>query len=85
MSNLCQVPDVTPLPPSQSVNSSAQEGSSTNQGYQRFLDVLNKGVDINLLDKVCNIYNAYNNFKSVLGCYTMVYCVVQHNTHVLTK
>ncbi|XP_053189121.1 zinc finger protein 318-like [Scomber japonicus] len=48
----CKVPDVTPLPPSQSVNSSAQEGSSTNQGYQRFLDVLNKGVDINLLDKV---------------------------------
>ncbi|XP_062289680.1 zinc finger protein 318-like [Scomber scombrus] len=51
----CKVPDVTPLTPSQSVNSPAQEGSSTNQGYQRFLDVLNKGVDINLLNKVPDV------------------------------
>ncbi|KAM7393609.1 hypothetical protein PAMP_020467 [Pampus punctatissimus] len=46
-----KVPDVTPLSPRQSMTSPAQEESSVNKGFQRFLSVLNKGVDIDLLRK----------------------------------
>ncbi|KAM7418439.1 hypothetical protein PAMA_015860 [Pampus argenteus] len=46
-----KVPDVTPLPPRQSVTSPAREESSVNKGFQRFLSVLNKGVDIDFLSE----------------------------------
>ncbi|XP_070684350.1 micronuclear linker histone polyprotein-like [Pempheris klunzingeri] len=47
-----EVPDVTPPPPSQSVTSPANEENSVDKGFQRFLSVLNKGVDIDLLSRI---------------------------------
>ncbi|XP_040003444.1 uncharacterized protein DDB_G0271670-like isoform X2 [Xiphias gladius] len=48
-----EVPDVTP-PPSQSVASPTKGENSDNKGFQRFLSVLNKGVDIDLLSRIVN-------------------------------
>ncbi|XP_019939234.2 zinc finger protein 318-like [Paralichthys olivaceus] len=45
--------DVTPPPPSQRVTSPARE-ETCNMGFQRFLSILNKGVDINLLSRIVN-------------------------------
>ncbi|KAG7238218.1 hypothetical protein INR49_031133, partial [Caranx melampygus] len=49
-----EVADVTLHPPSQRVSSAPKEEHSVNKGFQRFLSVLNKGVDINLLSKIVN-------------------------------
>ncbi|XP_029286132.1 uncharacterized protein LOC115007228 isoform X2 [Cottoperca gobio] len=49
-----EVPDVTPPPPSQSVASPAKEENSVNKGFQRFLSVLNKGVDMDFLSRIVN-------------------------------
>ncbi|XP_047200514.1 uncharacterized protein LOC118125290 isoform X2 [Hippoglossus stenolepis] len=48
-----EVPDVTPPPPSQRVTSPAKE-ETRDMGFQRFLSVLNKGVDIDLLSRIVN-------------------------------
>ncbi|XP_035515827.1 uncharacterized protein LOC118326827 isoform X2 [Morone saxatilis] len=59
-SNLCvlptnrEVPDISPPLASRSVTSPAKEESSANQGFQRFLSVLNKGVDMDLLSRIVN-------------------------------
>ncbi|XP_038570383.1 zinc finger protein 318-like isoform X1 [Micropterus salmoides] len=47
-------PDVPLPPPSRSVTSPAKEKNSVNQGFQRFLSVLNKGVDMDLLSRIVN-------------------------------
>ncbi|KAM4612389.1 uncharacterized protein ACJ7VT_012928 [Polymixia lowei] len=49
-----QVPDVKPQPPSQSPASPVLEQNTVSKGFERFLSVLNKGVDINLLAKIVN-------------------------------
>ncbi|CAB1444896.1 unnamed protein product [Pleuronectes platessa] len=48
-----EVPEVTPPPPSQRVTSPAKE-ETRDMGFQRFLSVLNKGVDIDLLSRIVN-------------------------------
>ncbi|XP_074487151.1 uncharacterized protein LOC141765116 [Sebastes fasciatus] len=47
-----EVPDVTPPPPSRNVTSPAKEEIGFNQGFQRFLSVLNKGVDMDFLSRI---------------------------------
>lgn len=54
MSDISQVADVTLHPPSQRASSTPTEEHNVNKGFQRFLSVLNKGVDINLLSKIVN-------------------------------
>ncbi|XP_073330935.1 uncharacterized protein [Pagrus major] len=49
-----KVPCVTPPPLSQIVTSPAKEENSVDQGFQRFLSVLNKGVDMDLLSRIVN-------------------------------
>jgi len=48
------VPDVSLSSPRRSVTSPAQEERSVDRGFERFLSVLNKGVDINLLSRIVN-------------------------------
>ncbi|XP_060940009.1 uncharacterized protein LOC133017813 [Limanda limanda] len=48
-----EVPEVTPPPPSQRVTSPAKE-ETRDMGFQRFLSLLNKGVDIDLLSRIVN-------------------------------
>lgn len=52
--DLSQIPNVSQLPPSRSVTSPAKGENSANQGFQRFLNVLNKGVDMDLLSRIVN-------------------------------
>uniref|UniRef100_UPI003AAB64C5 uncharacterized protein n=1 Tax=Centroberyx gerrardi TaxID=166262 RepID=UPI003AAB64C5 len=49
-----EVPEVKPLPPSQSPTPAVPEENTVIDGFQRFLSVLNKGVDINLLSRIVN-------------------------------
>ncbi|XP_056229039.1 uncharacterized protein LOC130167094 isoform X1 [Seriola aureovittata] len=49
-----EVPDVTLPPPTQSITSAAIQENNDNKGFQRFLSVLNKGVDIDLLSRIVN-------------------------------
>ncbi|TKS69300.1 hypothetical protein D9C73_003364 [Collichthys lucidus] len=49
-----EAPHVSPPPLSQSVTSPAKEENGVNQGFQRFLSVLNKGVDMDLLSRIVN-------------------------------
>ncbi|KAK5927151.1 hypothetical protein CgunFtcFv8_022668 [Champsocephalus gunnari] len=46
--------ETPPSPPSRSFTSPAKEETIVNEGFQRFLSVLNKGVDIDLLSKIIN-------------------------------
>ncbi|KAK5900052.1 hypothetical protein CesoFtcFv8_009466 [Champsocephalus esox] len=46
--------ETRPSPPSRSFTSPAKEETIVNEGFQRFLSVLNKGVDIDLLSKIIN-------------------------------
>ncbi|CAG06140.1 unnamed protein product [Tetraodon nigroviridis] len=43
-----------PQPPPRRIASPPAGGSGTDQGFQRFLDVLNRGVDVNLLRRIVN-------------------------------
>nr|XP_057939138.1 uncharacterized protein LOC131136360 [Doryrhamphus excisus]XP_057939139.1 uncharacterized protein LOC131136360 [Doryrhamphus excisus]XP_057939140.1 uncharacterized protein LOC131136360 [Doryrhamphus excisus] len=47
-------PPVPPSPPRQSVTSAAREESAANKGFERFLSLLNKGVDLDLLNRIVN-------------------------------
>ncbi|XP_034543789.1 uncharacterized protein LOC117815890 isoform X2 [Notolabrus celidotus] len=49
-----QVPDITPPPPAQMETSAEKKANSFDLGFQRFLSVLNKGVDIDMLSKIVN-------------------------------
>ncbi|XP_029364702.1 uncharacterized protein LOC115047722 [Echeneis naucrates] len=49
-----KVPDVKPPPPSQNSPSLDTKENSDYIGFQRFLSVLNKGVDIDLLSRIVN-------------------------------
>ncbi|XP_034043409.1 uncharacterized protein LOC117525619 isoform X2 [Thalassophryne amazonica] len=49
-----EVADISQAPPSQSLHPAVQESIFINKGFQRFLTVLNQGVDINLLSKIVN-------------------------------
>ncbi|XP_033480453.2 uncharacterized protein LOC117255546 [Epinephelus lanceolatus] len=49
-----EVPDVTLPSPSQSITSLATKDSGINEGFQRFLSVLNKGVDMDFLSRIVN-------------------------------
>ncbi|XP_029916402.1 uncharacterized protein LOC115365494 isoform X2 [Myripristis murdjan] len=49
-----EVPDVKPPSHSQSPTSAALEKNMESEGFQRFLNILNKGVDINLLTRIVN-------------------------------
>ncbi|KAJ4945136.1 hypothetical protein JOQ06_013672, partial [Pogonophryne albipinna] len=46
--------ETPPSPPSRSFTSPAKEETIVNEGFQRFLSVLNKGVDIDLLSRIVN-------------------------------
>ncbi|XP_068445265.1 micronuclear linker histone polyprotein-like isoform X2 [Clinocottus analis] len=48
-----KVPDFTPPPPSQNVTSPDDE-NGVNKGFQRFLSILNKGVDMDFLSRIVN-------------------------------
>lgn len=43
-----------PRPPSQPFTTKPEEENGVNKGFLRFLDVLNKGVDLNLLSRIVN-------------------------------
>ncbi|XP_030002477.1 uncharacterized protein LOC115427887 [Sphaeramia orbicularis] len=43
-----------PLPPSQSFTTPPEEENGVNKGFLRFLEVLNKGVDLNVLSRIVN-------------------------------
>ncbi|XP_061130282.1 uncharacterized protein LOC133151352 isoform X1 [Syngnathus typhle] len=47
-------PPVTPPPRSQSITSQIQKDNVANKGFERFLSLLNKGVDMNLLSRIVN-------------------------------
>ncbi|XP_074521453.1 uncharacterized protein LOC141787110 [Halichoeres trimaculatus] len=47
-----QVPDITPPPPAQREPSAEKEANSNDLGFQRFLSILNKGVDMEMLSKI---------------------------------
>ncbi|CAJ1053072.1 uncharacterized protein LOC117815890 isoform X1 [Xyrichtys novacula] len=47
-----EIPEITPPPPAQ--RETVQEANNIDLGFQRFLSVLNKGVDINILSKIVN-------------------------------
>ncbi|KAM3623979.1 uncharacterized protein V6R79_017619 [Siganus canaliculatus] len=49
-----KIPDVTLPSPSQSLTSPAKTNVSINRGFERFLSVLNKGVDVELLSRIVN-------------------------------
>lgn len=49
-----KVPDVTPPRSCRSHMPPAKDENSINEGFQRFLSVLNKGVDIDLLSRIVN-------------------------------
>ncbi|KAM8773282.1 uncharacterized protein AB9X84_015225 isoform 2-T5 [Acanthopagrus schlegelii] len=49
-----KVPGVTPPLPSQIVTSPAERENSVDQGFQRFLSLLNEGVDMDLLSRIVN-------------------------------
>ncbi|XP_033986079.1 uncharacterized protein LOC117482181 isoform X1 [Trematomus bernacchii] len=46
--------ETPPSPPSRSFTSPAKEETIVNKGFQRFLSVLNKGVDIDFLSRIVN-------------------------------
>ncbi|XP_061686599.1 uncharacterized protein LOC133506457 isoform X2 [Syngnathoides biaculeatus] len=45
---------VTPSPPCQKISSQILEDSVANKGFERFLSLLNKGVDMDLLSRIVN-------------------------------
>ncbi|XP_037133007.1 uncharacterized protein LOC119137489 isoform X2 [Syngnathus acus] len=47
-------PPVTPPPRSQSVTSQIQKDNVANKGFERFLSLLNKGVDMDMLSRIVN-------------------------------
>ncbi|KAI9527978.1 hypothetical protein NQZ68_026020 [Dissostichus eleginoides] len=60
MKRICSDParrecgETPPSPPCRSFTSPAKEETIVNEGFQRFLSVLNKGVDIDLLSRIVN-------------------------------
>ncbi|XP_022049040.2 zinc finger protein 318-like [Acanthochromis polyacanthus] len=49
-----EAPEVMLPSPSRSLTSPAKEEDSVNKGFERFLSILNKGVDINMLSRIVN-------------------------------
>lgn len=54
LANREETPEVALPPPSRSLTSPAKEENSVNKGFERFLNILNKGVDINMLSRIVN-------------------------------
>ncbi|XP_054635422.1 uncharacterized protein LOC129182852 isoform X3 [Dunckerocampus dactyliophorus] len=52
--HMATTPPVTPSPPRTSVTPPDQEESVANRGFERFLSLLNKGVDLDLLNRIVN-------------------------------
>ncbi|XP_008292528.1 arginine/serine-rich protein PNISR-like [Stegastes partitus] len=50
--NRDKTPEATLPPPSRSLASPAEEDNSVNKGFERFLSILNKGVDMDMLSRI---------------------------------